>query len=249
MTTIFELWHPQYITVNEEKQPRDIVDNVDWNKRFNLGISQGNNANEALDALINTGLLKVQLARYAEDAGKLGGKDPSYYAARENVLGLDEQSYRPNSDYMPAYPEQPTPKRYVDNVFDEYTIKYAAGITLKGVYETYAELIMAHPKGNPGDAYIAGENIYVWDYTADTWYDAGPIRGPQGIPGEGGLGVPLGGATGQFLQKKSSDDYDVHWNTLDLTNYTTSTTLKNIDVGPVAPKNPKQNDIWFQFKQ
>lgn len=48
--------------------------------------------------------------------------------------------------------------------------------------------------------------------------DAGPIgptgaAGPQGIPGvgAGGVGMPIGGALGDAIVKKSATDYDVQW--------------------------------------
>lgn len=39
--------------------------------------------------------------------------------------------------------------------------------------------------------------------------------GPQGDPGETGAGVAIGGLTGEVLKKKSDDDYDTEWGTVD----------------------------------
>lgn len=39
------------------------------------------------------------------------------------------------------------------------------------------------------------------------------IQGPQGDPGADGVGIPVGGATGQVLIKASATDYDTEWNT------------------------------------
>lgn len=44
----------------------------------------------------------------------------------------------------------------------------------------------------------------------------GPVgpSGPTGPQGSVGLGVPVGGATGQVLAKNSVDDYDTEWITV-----------------------------------
>ena len=34
---------------------------------------------------------------------------------------------------------------------------------IKGSYDTFEELIAAHPTGQPGDAYIVAGNLYVWE--------------------------------------------------------------------------------------
>lgn len=66
-------------------------------------------------------------------------------------------------------------------------------VTILGSYNTYAELIAAHPTGNLGDGYMVGGDLYVWDGSA--WEDVGTIQGPQGPTGPQG---PRGatGATG-----------------------------------------------------
>jgi hypothetical protein len=58
-------------------------------------------------------------------------------------------------------------------------------VTILGQYATEADLIAAHPTGNPGDAYVVGTNLYVWNTSA--WENVGPIVGPQGIQGSQGL--------------------------------------------------------------
>lgn len=37
------------------------------------------------------------------------------------------------------------------------------GITIKGSYNTYAELIAEHPTGNDGDSYLVNGSLYVWN--------------------------------------------------------------------------------------
>lgn len=49
---------------------------------------------------------------------------------------------------------------------------------------------------------------------------SGPVgpqgpEGPQGPSGAPGVGVPIGGAAGQYLQKISSTDYDTQWDTIE----------------------------------
>lgn len=56
-------------------------------------------------------------------------------------------------------------------------------VTILGSYNTYADLIAAHPTGNAGDAYLVGGDLYVWNGTA--WQDVGQIKGDTGATGKG----------------------------------------------------------------
>lgn len=56
-------------------------------------------------------------------------------------------------------------------------------ITILGSYNTYAELIAAHPTGNTGDGYLVGGDLYVWNGSA--WQDVGQIKGDTGATGKG----------------------------------------------------------------
>ena len=59
-----------------------------------------------------------------------------------------------------------------------------AGVTIKGSYNTYAELIAEHPTGNEGDSYLVNGSLYVWNGTA--WGNVGNIKGEKGDKGETG---------------------------------------------------------------
>ena len=75
-----------------------------------------------------------------------------------------------------------------------------------GIYATLYDLQVAHPNGNPGDAYAVGTQIsnviYNWDVAQATWVNLGGLQGPQGpqgiqgIQGEPGPTGPAG-ATGE----------------------------------------------------
>ncbi len=54
------------------------------------------------------------------------------------------------------------------------------------------------PKGDPGEQGPQG------------------AQGPQGPQGNPGIGIPEGGTEGQFLVKKTGNNYDTDWKTLDL---------------------------------
>lgn len=54
-------------------------------------------------------------------------------------------------------------------------------VTIRGSYDTLAELQAAHPTGSDGDAYMVGTDLYVWNGSA--WEDVGQIQGPQGPAG------------------------------------------------------------------
>lgn len=58
------------------------------------------------------------------------------------------------------------------------------GITIKGRYDSLSALMAAHPKGNEGDAYMVGVNLYAWSGTG--WVDCGNIQGPKGDKGDTG---------------------------------------------------------------
>lgn len=57
------------------------------------------------------------------------------------------------------------------------------GVTILGSYESYSDLVQAHPSGEAGDAYIVQGDLYVWD--GDSWENVGQIQGPAGTDGVG----------------------------------------------------------------
>ena len=59
------------------------------------------------------------------------------------------------------------------------------GITIKGSYDTYEELIQDHPTGNDGDSYLVNGSLYVWNGTA--WENVGNIKGEKGDTGSQGV--------------------------------------------------------------
>lgn len=54
-------------------------------------------------------------------------------------------------------------------------------VTIKGSYDTEAQLRADHPTGTEGDAYLVGADLYVWN--GSDWQDVGQIQGPQGVSG------------------------------------------------------------------
>ena len=71
-----------------------------------------------------------------------------------------------------------------------------AGVTIKGSYNSYEELINEHPTGNEGDSYLVNGSLYVWDGT--TWENVGNIKGEKGETGQQGVKGDTGdtGASG-----------------------------------------------------
>lgn len=71
------------------------------------------------------------------------------------------------------------------------------------------------PKGNDGEAGDDGRGIASitdnGDSTITVNYDDGTTSLPISIPTVSGVGVPVGGTTGQVLKKKSDTDYDAEW--------------------------------------
>ena len=58
------------------------------------------------------------------------------------------------------------------------------GTTIKGSYNTYQELVNAHPTGNDGDSYLVNGSLYVWLNNA--WENVGIIKGEKGDTGDTG---------------------------------------------------------------
>ena len=77
-----------------------------------------------------------------------------------------------------------------------------AGVTIKGSYNTYAELIAEHPTGDEGDSYLVNGFLYVWNGTA--WENVGNIKGEKGDTGDTGASgfspiVNVDHSTGQIV--------------------------------------------------
>ena len=58
------------------------------------------------------------------------------------------------------------------------------GTTIKGSYNTYQELVNAHPTGNDGDSYLVNGSLYVW--LNNVWENVGNIKGEKGDTGNTG---------------------------------------------------------------
>ena len=59
------------------------------------------------------------------------------------------------------------------------------GTTIKGSYNTYQELVNAHPTGNAGDSYLVNGSLYVWLNNA--WENVGTLKGDTGDTGSQGV--------------------------------------------------------------
>jgi hypothetical protein len=69
-----------------------------------------------------------------------------------------------------------------------------------GVLQDQSELPASN--NNPGDAYIIGDDLWVYSIVTDSWFNAGAYRG---------AGVAAGGLEGQILVKASDDNFDTIW--------------------------------------
>lgn len=61
---------------------------------------------------------------------------------------------------------------------------------VKGMYDSFTDLVEAHPTGAAGDAWAVGTSetntIYLWDVDKEQWVDIGDLQGPQGPEGPQG---------------------------------------------------------------
>jgi len=74
-------------------------------------------------------------------------------------------------------------------------------IAILGVLQSVDDLPTEN--NNPGDAYVIGDDLYVWSSLGSgEWVNAGSTRG---------AGVADGGTTGQILVKASDDNFDTTW--------------------------------------
>lgn len=107
------------------------------------------------------------------------------------------------------------------------------GTTIKGSYNTYQELINAHPTGNATDSYLVNGSLYVWNGNA--WENVGNIKGEkgdtgatgtQGIKGDTGSTGPQGvkGDTGATGATGPTTDENAGWK-LPVDQILTTTTL------------------------
>ena len=67
-------------------------------------------------------------------------------------------------------------------------------VTIMGSYSNLNELLDEHLTGNIGDAYLVGDDLYVWSDNKNEWINVGTIKGPQGDIGptgpQGLQGIP-----------------------------------------------------------
>jgi hypothetical protein len=69
------------------------------------------------------------------------------------------------------------------------------GLQIKGYYATLVALQTAYPTGAIGDAYVVGNDLYIW--ASSNWQNVGPIIGPTGPTGPSGGPTGPTGAAGQ----------------------------------------------------
>jgi len=110
------------------------------------------------------------------------------------------------------------------------------GTTIKGSYNTYQELVNAHPTGNVTDSYLVDGSLYVWN--GNTWESVGNLKGDtgatgskgdtgdSGVKGDTGNTGPKGdtGATGATGATGQGSDEEAGWK-LPVDQILTTTTL------------------------
>ena len=110
------------------------------------------------------------------------------------------------------------------------------GTTIKGSYNTYREMINAHPTGNATDSYLVNGSLYVWN--GNDWESVGNLKGdtgatgPKGDTGDSGVKGDTGntgpkgdtGATGATGATGQGSDEEAGWK-LPVDQILTTTTL------------------------
>lgn len=137
-------------------------------------------------------------------------------------------------------------------------------------YDDLGDLLAEHPKGVVGDAYIVGDDLYIWPETNDTWKNAGTFRGPQGLKGDTGEKGDIGpkgdrgeigpkgdtgptGATGPTGPEEIKVGYFVTYNNnFPEAGYEVTSggrlplTRKEVDNGDIYVLNEQENTINFK---
>lgn len=67
-----------------------------------------------------------------------------------------------------------------------------SGVQVLGTYATLELLEADSPVGNIGDAYVIGNDLYIWSDLNQEWYNAGPFQGPIGPTGATGATGAIG---------------------------------------------------------
>lgn len=89
-----------------------------------------------------------------------------------------------------------------------------AGVTIKGSYDTYADLIKDHPTGSEGESYLVDGFLYVWN--GKSWENVGDIKGDKGDTGDSGFSpiVNVDHDTGQIIITTSDGSVTVSFDEL-----------------------------------
>jgi len=165
-------------------------------------------------------------------------------------------------------------------LIDPIQLSIAGTFTPKGVYNPATDYVVGDQVSYNGSSYImyvdaaAGTlptDATKWGIVASKG-DAG-AAGTNGVDGadstvpgpagDDGVGIPVGGSTGQVLAKNSGTDYDTEWvdptashthPQSDITNLvsdlaaklddTQFSGLSKITVGTTAPSSPSTGDLW-----
>lgn len=188
---------PKRISRTEDFMSRGVVTANYWNELFNLLITQGEHAQDALSDIINNHEYAVG-PNIQNANGSLDFRPRTIRFLNTDIVAEDEDGdvIAINGLTGPVGPRGPQGMP-------------APGLILKGMYPDSVSLIAAHPTGQVGDVYLVGDaqtnTTYIWNPGTMTWVDGGSL---QGTPGPG---VPSGGNAYQMLMKNSSADYDTVW--------------------------------------
>ena len=188
---------PKRISRIEDFMSRGVITANYWNELFNLLITQGEHAQDALSDIINNH--EYAVGPNIQDAdGSLDFRPRTIRFLNTDIVAEDEYGdvIAINGLTGPVGPQGPQGMP-------------APGLILKGMYPDSISLIAAHPTGQVGDVYLVGDTqtntTYIWNPGTMTWVNGGSL---QGTPGPG---VPSGGNAYQMLMKNSATDYDTVW--------------------------------------
>lgn len=178
----------------------------------------------------------------------------SGYVERDGEGGiLDTEHVIPSLDEIIAqYAEMQRVTRETEDARDQaIAASKQANFTVLDRFDTYAQLIAAHPTGEAGQAFAVGtadDNVvYIWGIDTRSWVNIGPVQGAPGFSPtvtveeiEGGHRVTITSASGtqtvDVMNGQDLAEYDQPLNTTDDVKFRSVTTTDPLDADTLGGK-------------
>ena len=153
-----------------------------------------NAAKTTADQALKRAVMAAEVSEAAQEAAENSiSADTLHYLATSLSSGVtiatsgwttETQTMTPTNKYLWTYHTYTLANGKTINTTPVMTGRYGedgadgTSVSILGSYDSYAELVAAHPTGTTGDAYLVDGDLYVWNGSA--WEDVGAIKGDDG---------------------------------------------------------------------